>query len=144
MFQSTEPSVCWISHVSNFLSLFLSKYSLHTYIFKTIYFSLITIEIHDLFIIKVLTLNYITILFQTLEMMIVSYLGYSLPYKGSLWTMGSLLFLQGLGGMCYGFLLSVLCSSYTLSFFIATGSFYPMILLCGMYFFYIIINLHGR
>ncbi|CAH0721256.1 unnamed protein product, partial [Brenthis ino] len=77
-------------------------------------------------------LQSLVILVQTVEMMTVSYLGYSLPYKGSLWTMGSLLFLQGLGGMCYGFLLSVLCSSYTLSFFIATGSFYPMILLCGI------------
>lgn len=77
-------------------------------------------------------LQSLVILLQTFEMMIISYLGYNLPYRGSLWTIGSLLFLQGLGGMCYGFLLSVLCSSYTLSFFIATGSFYPMILLCGI------------
>ncbi|XP_045780633.1 ABC transporter G family member 20-like isoform X1 [Maniola jurtina] len=72
------------------------------------------------------------ILVQTAEMMIVAYLGYNLPSKGSLITIASLLFLQGLGGMCFGFLLSVLCSSYTVSFFIATGSFYPMILLCGI------------
>ncbi|CAH2096871.1 unnamed protein product [Euphydryas editha] len=72
------------------------------------------------------------ILLQTAEMMVVAFAGYRLPARGSLWACGALLFLQGLGGMCYGFLLSVLCSSYTLSFFIATGSFYPMILLCGI------------
>ncbi|XP_023938572.1 ABC transporter G family member 23 [Bicyclus anynana] len=79
-----------------------------------------------------IVLQSIVILVQTFEMMIVAYLGYKLPYKGSLVTIACLLFLQGLGGMCFGFLLSVLCSSYTLSFFIATGSFYPMILLCGI------------
>ncbi|XP_046973113.1 ABC transporter G family member 23-like [Vanessa cardui] len=72
------------------------------------------------------------ILVQTFEMMIIAFVGYQLPSRGSLWACGFLLFLQGLGGMCYGFLLSVLCSSYTVSFFIATGSFYPMILLCGI------------
>lgn len=72
------------------------------------------------------------ILLQTVEMMVVAFVGYRLPVRGSLLAVGALLFLQGLGGMCYGFLLSVLCSSYTLSFYIATGSFYPMILLCGI------------
>ncbi|CAH2256261.1 jg22621 [Pararge aegeria aegeria] len=79
-----------------------------------------------------IVLQSLVILMQTIEMMIVAYLGYNLPYKGSLVTIACLLFLQGLGGMCFGFLLSVLCSSYTVSFFIATGSFYPMILLCGI------------
>ncbi|XP_072934159.1 ABC transporter G family member 20-like [Epargyreus clarus] len=72
------------------------------------------------------------ILVQTLEMMALGFGGYSLVTKGSLLACGCLLFLQGLSGMCYGFLLSVLCSSFTMSFFIATGSFYPMILLCGI------------
>ncbi|CAG9569139.1 unnamed protein product [Danaus chrysippus] len=79
-----------------------------------------------------ITLQSLVILVQTFEMMIVAFMGYKLPFNGSLWTCGALLFLQGLGGMCYGFLLSVLCSSFTVSFFIATGSFYPMILLCGI------------
>ncbi|CAG5014132.1 unnamed protein product [Parnassius apollo] len=77
-------------------------------------------------------LQAVVILMQTLEMMALAYLGYSLPSKGSLFTCGALLFLQGLCGMCYGFLLSVLCSSYSLSFFVSTGSFYPMILLSGI------------
>ncbi|KPJ19597.1 ABC transporter G family member 20 [Papilio machaon] len=77
-------------------------------------------------------LQSVVILMQTLEMMALAYWGYSLPSRGSLLTCGALLFLQGLSGMCYGFLLSVLCSSYTVSFFVATGSFYPMILLCGI------------
>ncbi|XP_068625665.1 ABC transporter G family member 20 [Battus philenor] len=78
------------------------------------------------------TLQSVVILLQTLEMMALAFLGYSLPSKGSLVACGALLFLQGLSGMCYGFLLSVLCSSYSVAFFVATGSFYPMILLCGI------------
>ncbi|XP_050685134.1 ABC transporter G family member 20-like [Leptidea sinapis] len=72
------------------------------------------------------------ILLQTVEIMALAFMGYSLPFKGSVITCGVLLFLQGVGGMCYGFLLSVMCGSYTVAFFVATGSFYPMILLCGI------------
>ncbi|CAH4035289.1 ABC transporter G family member 20-like [Pieris brassicae] len=79
-----------------------------------------------------ITLQSAVIVLQTLEMMVLAFVGYDLPFKGSIVTCGILLFLQGLGGMCYGFLLSVLCSSFTVAFFVATGSFYPMILLCGI------------
>ncbi|RVE44049.1 hypothetical protein evm_011286 [Chilo suppressalis] len=72
------------------------------------------------------------ILLQTAEMMALAFAGYGLPSKGSLAACALLLFLQGLCGMCYGFLLSIYCSSYTMSFFVVTGSFYPMILLCGI------------
>ncbi|XP_047525989.1 ABC transporter G family member 20-like [Pieris napi] len=79
-----------------------------------------------------ITLQSAIIVLQTLEMMVLAFVGYALPFKGSIVTCAILLFLQGLGGMCYGFLLSVLCSSFTVAFFVATGSFYPMILLCGI------------
>ncbi|KAJ2941532.1 hypothetical protein O0L34_g14584 [Tuta absoluta] len=72
------------------------------------------------------------IVLQTLEMLALAFGGYDLPSRGSIATSGFLLFLQGLSGMCYGFLLSIYCNSYTLSFFVSTGSFYPMILLCGI------------
>ncbi|XP_059048444.1 ABC transporter G family member 23-like [Achroia grisella] len=72
------------------------------------------------------------ILMQTIEMMLLAFVGYGLDSKGSLLTVGILLFLQGLSGMCYGFLLSIYCGSFTMAFFVATGSFYPMILLCGI------------
>ncbi|XP_013188078.2 ABC transporter G family member 23 [Amyelois transitella] len=72
------------------------------------------------------------ILVQTAEMMFLAWGPYNLPSKGSVIAIGVLLYLQGLSGMCYGFLLSIYCNSYSLSFFVATGSFYPMILLCGI------------
>ncbi|CAG9794724.1 unnamed protein product [Diatraea saccharalis] len=72
------------------------------------------------------------ILLQTAEMMALAYGGYALPSRGSLAACALLLFLQGVCGMCYGFLLSIYCSSYSMSFFVVTGSFYPMILLCGI------------
>ncbi|XP_049880601.1 ABC transporter G family member 20-like [Pectinophora gossypiella] len=79
-----------------------------------------------------ITLQTAVIFIQTLEMIALAFGGYGLPTRGSLVTSGTLLFLQGLSGMCYGFLLSIYCNSYTLAFFVATGSFYPMILLCGI------------
>nr|ULR57053.1 ATP-binding cassette transporter CL720C1 [Spodoptera frugiperda] len=65
-------------------------------------------------------------------MMALAFIGYGIPSVGSKLVCGLLLFLQGICGMCYGFLLSVYCNSHTMSFFVATGSFYPMILLCGI------------
>ncbi|XP_026323180.1 ABC transporter G family member 20-like [Hyposmocoma kahamanoa] len=72
------------------------------------------------------------ILLQTLEMTALAYGGYGLYTRGSLITCGILIFLQGISGMCYGFFLSIYCNSYVLAFFVSTGSFYPMILLCGI------------
>ncbi|XP_053619678.1 ABC transporter G family member 23 [Plodia interpunctella] len=74
----------------------------------------------------------IVIFVQTAEMMFLAWGPYDLPSKGSVLTIGILLYLQGLSGMCYGFLLSIYCDSYSVAFFVATGSFYPMILLCGI------------
>lgn len=72
------------------------------------------------------------IIMQTAEMMALAFIGYGVPSEGSKLVCAILLFLQGICGMCYGFLLSVYCPSHTIAFFVATGSFYPMILLCGI------------
>lgn len=79
-----------------------------------------------------ISLQSAVILLQTAEMMVLAFIGYKMPSKGSNLTCAVLLFLQGLSGMSYGFLLSVYCSTHTMAFFVATGSFYPMILLCGI------------
>ncbi|XP_075986794.1 ABC transporter G family member 23-like [Anticarsia gemmatalis] len=79
-----------------------------------------------------ITLQSVIILLQTVEMMALAFAGYGIPSEGSKLVCGVLLFMQGICGMCYGFLLSVYCPSHTISFFVATGSFYPMILLCGI------------
>ncbi|PZC80665.1 hypothetical protein B5X24_HaOG200341 [Helicoverpa armigera] len=79
-----------------------------------------------------ITLQSTIIFVQTIEMMALAFIGYGIPSVGSKLICGLLLFLQGICGMCYGFLLSVYCPSHTMSFFVATGSFYPMILLCGI------------
>ncbi|XP_012551708.2 ABC transporter G family member 20 [Bombyx mori] len=79
-----------------------------------------------------IALQSVVIVVQTIEMMVLAFAGYGIPSRGSNITCGILLFLQGLSGMCYGFLLSVYCTSHTMAFFVATGSFYPMILLCGI------------
>ncbi|KAJ0170714.1 hypothetical protein K1T71_013486 [Dendrolimus kikuchii] len=79
-----------------------------------------------------ISLQSVVIVMQTVEMMVLAFIGYEIPSKGSNLTCAILLFLQGLSGMSYGFLLSVYCTTHTMAFFVATGSFYPMILLCGI------------
>ncbi|KAG8038442.1 hypothetical protein G9C98_006138 [Cotesia typhae] len=54
-----------------------------------------------------------------------------LECHGSLAAVILLVFFMGVCGMCYGFLVSVLCTSHTVANYITTGSFYPVILLCG-------------
>ncbi|KOB71265.1 Abc transporter [Operophtera brumata] len=54
-----------------------------------------------------ITLQSAIILLQTGEMMALAFLGYGIPSRGNTLVIAVLLFLQGLSGMSYGFLLSV-------------------------------------
>lgn len=47
-------------------------------------------------------------------------------------TVIGMLVLNGFAGMLFGLLISVLCASHTQANFVATGVFYPMIILCGL------------
>lgn len=48
-------------------------------------------------------------------------------------TLIGLLTMTAFCGMLFGLLISVYCSSHTMANFVATGAFYPMIILCGKY-----------
>lgn len=52
--------------------------------------------------------------------------------KGDNSTIIALLSLNGFAGMLFGLLISVYCESHTMANFVATGAFYPMIILCGL------------
>ncbi|XP_014205513.1 ABC transporter G family member 20-like isoform X2 [Copidosoma floridanum] len=56
---------------------------------------------------------------------------FNLPCEGQFIVIVVLVFVTGVCGLCYGFLISVYCTSQTVANFIATGSFYPIILLSG-------------
>ncbi|XP_051164491.1 ABC transporter G family member 23 isoform X2 [Leptopilina boulardi] len=75
--------------------------------------------------------QFTVILLQSTICLSLSFLVFNLVCEGPLLTAICLVILTGLCGMCYGFLISVYSNSHTLANFIATGSFYPMILLCG-------------
>lgn len=52
--------------------------------------------------------------------------------KGDTATLIFLLTLTAFCGMLFGLLISVYCKSHTEANFVATGAFYPMIILCGL------------
>ncbi|XP_076173781.1 ABC transporter G family member 20 [Ptiloglossa arizonensis] len=52
--------------------------------------------------------------------------------EGSVFIVIWLTVLEAVCGMSYGFLISVLCTSHTLVNYAAVGSFYPLLLLCGL------------
>ncbi|XP_077286475.1 ABC transporter G family member 20 [Arctopsyche grandis] len=78
------------------------------------------------------TLQTTVIFIQTIEIVILTFYGYQVPFKGDIINISCILFLQGMCGMCFGFLISIICDSYSFAFFVSTGSFYPMIMLCGI------------
>lgn len=53
--------------------------------------------------------------------------------RGDTVTVTALFALLGFAGMLYGLLISIFCESHITASFVATGSFYPMIILCGIF-----------
>ncbi|XP_033209708.1 ABC transporter G family member 23 isoform X2 [Belonocnema kinseyi] len=75
--------------------------------------------------------QFTVVIIQVTMCLCICFLCFNLVCKGSMFTVICLVLLTGLCGMCYGFLISVYCESHTVANFISTGSFYPVILLCG-------------
>lgn len=73
----------------------------------------------------------VVIVIQVAVTSIGAFVQYNLECRGSLIAIILLIYFNSICGMCYGFLVSVMCTSHTVANFIATGSFYPVILLCG-------------
>ena len=59
------------------------------------------------------------------------FLIFGVECKGSMTTVVWMTLLEGICGMNYGFMISVVCASHTLANYVSVGSFYPLILLCG-------------
>ncbi|XP_034939322.1 ABC transporter G family member 23-like [Chelonus insularis] len=73
----------------------------------------------------------IIVVIQVGVTVIITFAQYDYEYHGSLGTIIFLLFLMGICGLCYGFVVSVFCTSHTVANYIVTGSFYPVVLLSG-------------
>ncbi|KDR16091.1 ABC transporter G family member 20-like [Zootermopsis nevadensis] len=74
----------------------------------------------------------VCMLLQTAIVLILVFLAFHVPCEGSMATVIGLVALQGFCGMCFGFLVSALCDNLTTANYLALGSFYPYIFLCGM------------
>uniref|UniRef100_A0A2M3Z376 Putative abc transporter g family member 20 n=1 Tax=Anopheles braziliensis TaxID=58242 RepID=A0A2M3Z376_9DIPT len=71
-------------------------------------------------------------LLQCLEIILLATFLFDAQNHGSNITVVGLLMLLGFAGMLYGLLISIFCDAHSTANFMATGSFYPMIILCGI------------
>lgn len=83
-------------------------------------------------VISHIIVQFIVLFIQTTLMIIVLFVIFDNPLVGNLgWTL-SLLWLTGTSGMCYGFMVSVMCDTDTAATFMGLGSFFPLAMLSGM------------
>jgi ABC-type multidrug transport system permease subunit len=70
-------------------------------------------------------------LVQCAEIVVLAAFIFDTKNHGDNFTVVLLLMMLGFSGMLYGLFISIFCDSHTMANFMATGSFYPMIILCG-------------
>uniref|UniRef100_A0A182SQH1 ABC transmembrane type-2 domain-containing protein n=1 Tax=Anopheles maculatus TaxID=74869 RepID=A0A182SQH1_9DIPT len=85
----------------------------------------------ELLLAHILTQTSIMLL-QCLEIILLATFLFDAQNQGSNITVVGLLMLLGFAGMLYGLLISIFCDAHSTANFMATGSFYPMIILCGI------------
>lgn len=76
--------------------------------------------------------QFVVLVGQTAITLVFILLVFAIPCEGPLGWLITLTFLQGLAGMCFGFLLSTLFNEQTTAMQCAIGSFYPMLMLSGI------------
>lgn len=89
------------------------------------------ISMPELLLAHILTQSVIVII-QCIELIFYIGIIFETPNRGDNSTVIAMLTLNGFGGMLFGLLISVVCESHTQANFVATGVFYPMIILCGL------------
>lgn len=68
---------------------------------------------------------------QSLEVLAIAFFVFQMEYKGYLFIIWLFIYVQAIAGMSYGFWISSVSVNYSMANIIATGSFMPMILICG-------------
>lgn len=79
-----------------------------------------------------LTSQVVVIIIQVGASLCVCFLHFGVECKGSMTAVIWLAILEGVCGMMYGFAISIMCTSYALVNYASVGSFFPLILLCGL------------
>ncbi|KAK9889742.1 hypothetical protein WA026_007124 [Henosepilachna vigintioctopunctata] len=79
-------------------------------------------------------LQFCVVLVQSAELYIISFVFFEVPMTGSVYIAILMAVLQGIAGMCYGFLVSITSyDDYFIANILITGGFYPMVLICGTF-----------
>ncbi|XP_025989491.1 ABC transporter G family member 20 [Solenopsis invicta] len=73
----------------------------------------------------------VIVVIQITMMMLIFFVVWGVDYKGSIFVICFFLFLNGLCGLMFGFVISFVCNNHTLAHYVATGSFVPTLTLNG-------------
>ncbi|XP_039445966.1 ABC transporter G family member 20 [Culex pipiens pallens] len=71
-------------------------------------------------------------LLQCIEIVLLATFVFDVQNQGSNAVVIGLLMLLGFAGMLFGLLISIFCDAHSTANFMATGTFYPMIIMCGI------------
>lgn len=78
-------------------------------------------------------LTQFTVMFsQTVFVLLVSFYFFKLTIVGSIWLVVGLCVLNGLCGMCFGFVIACAVDTERTATYVAMGSFLPIVMLCGI------------
>ncbi|XP_049810502.1 ABC transporter G family member 23-like [Schistocerca nitens] len=69
---------------------------------------------------------------QLFEVLLMTFLVFDLNCDGDYATVSALAFLQGLSGICYGLVITVVCSDLTMANYVSMGSYFPYLNLSGV------------
>ncbi|KAB0795313.1 hypothetical protein PPYR_12152 [Photinus pyralis] len=76
--------------------------------------------------------QFVIMVIQSIMVMVVAFALFNMTVTGSLVLVTILTFMTGFCGMCYGFVVSCLCSDERAATYVAMGSFLPTVMLCGI------------
>ncbi|KAK9499828.1 hypothetical protein O3M35_002789 [Rhynocoris fuscipes] len=77
-------------------------------------------------------IQFVVLCLQGLLMMFIMYQVFDSPFVGNFFWTSNLLILQGLSGMCFGFLISVVSDTMNTASFMGIGTFFPLCSMSGM------------
>ncbi|KAL0122985.1 hypothetical protein PUN28_007557 [Cardiocondyla obscurior] len=76
--------------------------------------------------------QFMVVLGQTIMVLIVSFAIFKVTCEGDIGWIAVLNILTGLCGMCFGFVIAIICDNERSATYVAMGSFLPIVMLCGI------------
>lgn len=76
--------------------------------------------------------QFVVMIFQTVMVLIFAFAVFDITCEGNIGWISTLIILNGLCGMCFGFVVACFCDNERSATYMAMGSFLPMVMLCGI------------